>query len=190
MSPDPRLKRPDLSPGHKAVAALTDAWLPNGDRGVVVLFLTPDGGIRTQVCGDRVARALLNETIRRLDAEMFFYGHRVAPRKVQGGRWTCRLDCPDGVNRMFVEKRVSTAPPRPARTGLSPYTRWTILERDGFRCRYCGRGAPDVELAIDHVVSVVDGGGDEESNLVAACVECNGGKGRRSLRQGRGEVAA
>lgn len=59
--------------------------------------------------------------------------------------------------------------------------RFEILKRDGFRCRYCGRRAPHVELHIDHVDAKANGGADANSNLVAACVDCNVGKGRADL---------
>lgn len=59
--------------------------------------------------------------------------------------------------------------------------RFEILRRDQFTCRYCGAKAPDVQLHVDHVVSVALGGTDNPENLVTACAECNGGKGNRSL---------
>lgn len=54
--------------------------------------------------------------------------------------------------------------------------RFEVLRRDNHTCRYCGASAPDVRLAVDHVIPVVLGGTDDPSNLVTACVECNGGK--------------
>lgn len=68
--------------------------------------------------------------------------------------------------------------------------RWTVLHRDGFRCRYCGasptrlaNGDPAAsELRVDHIVSVKDGGDlTNTANLVTACVTCNSGKGARSI---------
>ena len=51
------------------------------------------------------------------------------------------------------------------------------MERDGFRCAYCGRGSRDeVVLRVDHVVPWSKGGLSEESNLVTACEDCNLGK--------------
>ena len=50
-----------------------------------------------------------------------------------------------------------------------------VLQRDRGRCRYCGRLASHV----DHVVPVVRGGPTHESNLVAACADCNLEKGAR-----------
>lgn len=59
---------------------------------------------------------------------------------------------------------------------VSRRLRFEILKRDGYACRYCGAKAPDVVLTVDHVTPVALGGADEPSNLVAACVPCNGGK--------------
>ncbi|OZC54879.1 hypothetical protein CH289_07930 [Rhodococcus sp. RS1C4] len=51
-----------------------------------------------------------------------------------------------------------------------------MLRRDNHTCRYCGATAPEVKLAVDHVIPVALGGFDEPSNLVTACVPCNAGK--------------
>jgi hypothetical protein len=62
---------------------------------------------------------------------------------------------------------------------ISKATRFAILERDGFRCRYCGdspKTNPDCVLELDHVTPVCEGGTDEPSNLATACKRCNGGK--------------
>jgi hypothetical protein len=69
---------------------------------------------------------------------------------------------------------------RVARKAILPSVRWDVMQRDGFKCRYCGRGCPDVELTIDHIISVHDGGVDDFFNLITACKECNAGKGRKS----------
>jgi 5-methylcytosine-specific restriction endonuclease McrA len=61
--------------------------------------------------------------------------------------------------------------------------RFRILQRDGFRCRYCGRpgSAPGVVLHVDHVVPVAACGATSEDNLLTACEECNLGKGTRAV---------
>lgn len=55
--------------------------------------------------------------------------------------------------------------------------RFMILERDQFRCTYCGR-SPDTgaTLQIDHVNPRANGGTWELTNLTTACRECNLGK--------------
>ena len=55
-----------------------------------------------------------------------------------------------------------------------------VFARDGFRCVYCGRVDPDVELSVDHVEPRMRGGDNTPGNLVTACVECNRQKGGRA----------
>lgn len=57
---------------------------------------------------------------------------------------------------------------------VSKRTRFEVLKRDEYTCRYCR--SKDGELTIDHVVPVALGGGDGPENLVAACRDCNAGK--------------
>lgn len=59
--------------------------------------------------------------------------------------------------------------------------RMTVLERDGFTCRFCGRRAPETQLEIDHVRPRAQGGSDDIDNLVACCMDCNRGKGNRHI---------
>jgi hypothetical protein len=62
------------------------------------------------------------------------------------------------------------------REHIKPGVRWDVLERDGHTCVYCGRKPPEIELVIDHILPVVEGGTNHIWNLVAACKECNAGK--------------
>lgn len=55
--------------------------------------------------------------------------------------------------------------------------RFAIMRRDNFTCQYCGARAPNVTLQVDHRIALVNGGTEDESNLVTSCSECNGGKG-------------
>lgn len=65
---------------------------------------------------------------------------------------------------------------------ISTRLRFSILHRDDFRCRYCGRGSNQIDLHVDHVHPKSKGGSDDPSNLVTACKECNLGKGVTILR--------
>jgi 5-methylcytosine-specific restriction endonuclease McrA len=75
---------------------------------------------------------------------------------------------------------------RRARDPLPAQLRFGILQRDGFRCRYCGRpgSAPGVVLHVDHLVPLAAGGATSEGNLLTACEECNLGKGTRVVVAG------
>lgn len=59
------------------------------------------------------------------------------------------------------------------RKTLSPKLRFQVLERDGFKCVYCG--AKEL-LEIDHIVPLVQGGSSLVENLQALCHQCNVGK--------------
>lgn len=70
------------------------------------------------------------------------------------------------------------------RKPLSKKRRFEVLKRCGFRCHYCGaRGTDGVELHVDHVHPVSKGGDNSDDNLVAACRDCNLGKGAREIKK-------
>ena len=65
------------------------------------------------------------------------------------------------------------------RVSLSLELRWRIMKRDRFKCTACGANpAADesVELHADHIVPVLQGGGNDESNLRTLCRGCNLGR--------------
>lgn len=64
------------------------------------------------------------------------------------------------------------------RAWLHPHTRAAVLERDGYRCVYCGDG--DGPFHIDHVLPVSRGGSDDLENLTCACAACNLSKSNKT----------
>lgn len=68
-----------------------------------------------------------------------------------------------------------------SRKPISKKRRFDVFKRDGFTCQYCGATPPSVLLHVDHIVPVKEGGGNEETNLVTACQNCNLGKAAESL---------
>lgn len=62
--------------------------------------------------------------------------------------------------------------------------RFKVLERDGFRCRYCGKSQEDgAKVEVDHVIPRSKGGRDTMDNLVTACFDCNRGKRDKILKE-------
>lgn len=62
------------------------------------------------------------------------------------------------------------------RRPISKRLRFEILNRDGFRCQYCGANADAAGLHIDHIIPVARGGTNAKWNLLTACQPCNSGK--------------
>ena len=68
------------------------------------------------------------------------------------------------------------------------WSRKAILDRDGYRCAYCGRNMRDqhrrrgkqrVKPTVDHIVPVSRGGKNTWTNTVCACPACNQRKANR-----------
>lgn len=60
----------------------------------------------------------------------------------------------------------------------TPKHRMRILQRDGYRCRVCGRSANDyvdVELHVHHIRPWAMGGITEDTNLITLCHTCHNG---------------
>lgn len=63
---------------------------------------------------------------------------------------------------------------------MTAAVRALVRERAGSRCEYCQLHQEDSPLAalhIEHIRPIKHGGGDEESNLCLACIDCNLHKG-------------
>lgn len=67
------------------------------------------------------------------------------------------------------------------RKTITKKLRFEVFKRDGFKCQYCGRSAPDVVLQVDHITPVSKGGTNDLTNLITSCVECNQGKKATTL---------
>lgn len=63
------------------------------------------------------------------------------------------------------------------RSEMTLKLRYNIMKRDNFKCVICGKGMPEVEICVDHIMPVSKGGLSIESNLRTLCNKCNAGKG-------------
>jgi len=57
------------------------------------------------------------------------------------------------------------------RNNLTMKKKERILERDGWKCYICGDDM--CALEIHHIVPIISGGKDNDSNLVSLCRECH-----------------
>jgi uncharacterized protein YdaU (DUF1376 family) len=53
-----------------------------------------------------------------------------------------------------------------------------VLERDEYKCVYCGNSG--IRLQLDHVMPRSRGGSDDPDNLAACCMPCNTSKGSKT----------
>lgn len=59
-----------------------------------------------------------------------------------------------------------------------PSTRLAVYLRDALSCIWCGKGIEDgIAFTLDHLQAVEEGGSNDPSNLVTACMECNRRRG-------------
>lgn len=58
-----------------------------------------------------------------------------------------------------------------------------ILEKDGYKCQYCGEELSVLEASIDYIVPATQGGEMTVENLVTACRICNVKKADKELRR-------
>ena len=93
--------------------------------------------------------------------------------------WLYRLLEELGAPKAFLKKfkAMSDLQLRTAilRSQLTQAKRFEILKRDNYTCHYCHRTG--VVLEVEHVVALCNGGTNDDDNLVAACHDCNQGKG-------------
>lgn len=66
---------------------------------------------------------------------------------------------------------------------ISKGKRFDVFQRDQHTCQYCGRRPPEIELVVDHLLPVAEGGTDDFENLVASCADCNSGKSAKLIEK-------
>ena len=73
---------------------------------------------------------------------------------------------------------------------VPPLNNTALFRRDDHICLYCGERFPARRLSRDHVRPLSRGGRDHWSNVVTACVRCNGHKAGRTPEQAGMELLA
>jgi hypothetical protein len=69
---------------------------------------------------------------------------------------------------------------------IRPAKRLAIYLRDGFCCGYCGKDlhrAKEGQCSLDHLTPRSQGGSNEATNLITACLKCNVARGTTPWRQ-------
>lgn len=88
----------------------------------------------------------------------------------------------DRTGNFYNNREIWDAICRVERGKVSNKMRFSIYERDGYRCRCCHRQFEEPELEIDHIKPIAEGGKSVEENLQTLCRDCNQIKGKRHIR--------
>lgn len=70
------------------------------------------------------------------------------------------------------DKTIAKAIIRKSTRQIEQNVSWAVYHRDGYSCRYCGKGG-GIPLTVDHLVTWESGGPSTMENLVSACRKCN-----------------
>lgn len=69
-------------------------------------------------------------------------------------------------------------------TPIPPRVKLRVFERHNGKCSHCGRYLIGrLGPAYDHVVSLIGGGGNRESNIQLLCTECHAFKTKGDVRE-------
>lgn len=77
----------------------------------------------------------------------------------------------------FNDREIWDAICRVERGKVSNKMRFSIYQRDGYRCRRCGVSGRFSQLEIDHIIPIAKGGKSTYDNLQTLCHRCNVEKG-------------
>lgn len=84
---------------------------------------------------------------------------------------------PDGGLAFTLDPMASSLGPSGSTTAWRTIRAY-VLARDHHTCQIGSEGCTGAATHVDHIVPRELGGGDEETNLRAACERCNLGRGR------------
>lgn len=111
--------------------------------------------------------------------DLIRYGAPVSPATVikRFGSWRLALLKAAGKNAAKGSARKKPAVKKASSKVLPVTMRFMVLKRDRYRCQMCGRSG--VELEVDHITPLCQGGDSRLDNLQTLCRDCNRGKGGR-----------
>ena len=111
------------------------------------------------------------------DYYLYLYPRLIAKEHLRLERWEIVSDFYDALKPLY-EKYHYLKFGR-ATIGMSQKLR--IMKKTDFKCAICKAELTEKEPHIDHIIPLIKGGGNAESNLQALCWECNLKKGTKIL---------
>ena len=77
----------------------------------------------------------------------------------------------------LYESNKSQENKRNKRKQIKSSIRAAVIKRDKSTCQMCGATAPEIQIHIDHIKALANGGTNDIENLQVLCSDCNLGKG-------------
>ncbi|WP_142926733.1 HNH endonuclease [Mycobacterium marinum] len=65
-----------------------------------------------------------------------------------------------------------------------------LMDRDGWKCHYCGDAVTAANATLDHIIPQSRGGTNDPENLVTACLTCNSIKSGRTYEEAAPDILA
>ena len=82
----------------------------------------------------------------------------------------------------YNDREIWDALCRVERGKVSNKMRFSVYQRDGYRCRKCGISCRYAQLEVDHIVPISKGGKSTYDNLQTLCHKCNVEKGNTTIK--------
>lgn len=106
----------------------------------------------------------------------------------EGTRYVIRV--PDDVPAVAERKAAAVVLEAEPDYYEDPELRGVLMERDGWRCRYCGETVAATTATLDHVIPRSLGGPNTAENLATACLTCNSIKSGRTYEEAAPQILA
>ena len=115
----------------------------------------------------KLVRGILRDIIDRANSQKISYKTKTIQQKTTSSSKKAKLTKPQQSTKSsrYISKSV----------------RVTVLNRDKYKCVFCGRSSQQIELQIDHITPFSKGGSNDINNLQTLCLDCNVGKSDRIL---------
>lgn len=132
-----------------------------------------------------IGKPVHTHTLKQVSGNQSEYARRIRELRNEFGYKILTINDDDSIKARYYVLKSKNPVPKSYKfeRKISENMRFRILERNGFTCQTCGLGVGDkypgtskeVKLQIGHAKDKSSGGGDNEANLFAQCIQCNHG---------------
>lgn len=174
--------------GTVAACANQDCGKPFPVAHASAKYCSPECRIRA---GNAAQAARAAAEVARLKFKCKYCGVSVTPTYGSKNRVFCSQTCKKKYDHLRAEGNTHRARAKKFGGRYEPINRWSVFERDGWRCQLCGVKTPRTlsgsfmanAPTLDHIVPLALGGDHVPENVQLACWACNNRKGAKPAGQ-------